>query len=57
MKQKEMEEEKRKKQEQERGTAQLTSYRALYSFLARNADELSIDADCLIEVRDTHSAK
>ncbi|KAM4713617.1 intersectin-2a isoform 2-T2 [Anableps anableps] len=53
MKRKEMEE-KRKKEEQERGGAQLTSYRALYSFVARNADELSIDADCLIEV-DEHT--
>uniref|UniRef100_A0A096M4V6 Intersectin 2a n=1 Tax=Poecilia formosa TaxID=48698 RepID=A0A096M4V6_POEFO len=34
--------------------AQLTSYRALYSFLARNAEELSIDADCVIEV-DEHT--
>lgn len=33
----------------------LSTYRALYSFVARNADELSIDADCLIEVRSTHS--
>lgn len=49
MRQKEMEE-KREKEEQERGAAQLTSYRALYSFVARNADELSIDAGCLIEV-------
>lgn len=32
----------------------LTTYRALYSFVARNADELSVDADCLIEVRSTH---
>ncbi|XP_047244036.1 intersectin-2a isoform X3 [Girardinichthys multiradiatus] len=53
MKQKEMEE-KRKKEEQERGVAQLTTYRALYSFVARNADELSIDADCPIEV-DEHT--
>lgn len=50
-------EEKRKTEMQERGAAQLTSYRALYSFVARNADELSIDADCLIEVRDSHYAK
>uniref|UniRef100_H3C3D0 Intersectin 2a n=1 Tax=Tetraodon nigroviridis TaxID=99883 RepID=H3C3D0_TETNG len=28
----------------------LTVYRALYSFQARNSDELSIDANCLIEV-------
>ncbi|XP_041660585.1 intersectin-2a isoform X2 [Cheilinus undulatus] len=54
------EEERRRKEEQARGAQQLlsldqqssklTSYRALYSFVARNADELSIDADCLIEV-------
>ncbi|XP_061563362.1 intersectin-2-like isoform X2 [Cololabis saira] len=47
-------EEKRKKEEQERGGVQLTTFRALYSFAARNADELSIDADCLIEV-DEHT--
>ncbi|XP_034555103.1 intersectin-2a isoform X2 [Notolabrus celidotus] len=56
----EEEEEKKRKEEQERGAQQLvvldqqspklTSYKALYSFVARNADELSIDADCLIEV-------
>ncbi|XP_040920146.1 intersectin-2a [Toxotes jaculatrix] len=54
------EEERRRKEEQEREGQQpalvaqrsvkLTTYRALYSFVARNADELSIDADCLIEV-------
>ncbi|XP_047429816.1 intersectin-2a isoform X5 [Mugil cephalus] len=53
-----VEEEKRRKEEQERGGQQpvpkLTPYRALYSFTARNADELSIDADCLIEV-DEHT--
>ncbi|XP_036941845.1 intersectin-2a isoform X2 [Acanthopagrus latus] len=61
-KQKEEEEEKerRRKEEQERGAQQLvvlaqrsskpTTYRALYSFVARNTDELSVDADCLIEV-------
>ncbi|XP_068433588.1 intersectin-2a isoform X4 [Clinocottus analis] len=57
---KEEEEERRRKDEQERGEQQpalaaqrpskLTTYRALYSFVARNADELSIDADGLIEV-------
>ncbi|XP_053192529.1 intersectin-2a [Scomber japonicus] len=31
-------------------SSKLTSYKALYSFVARNTDELSIDADCLIEV-------
>ncbi|XP_036003423.1 intersectin-2a isoform X3 [Fundulus heteroclitus] len=54
MKRKQLEEEKKKKEEQERGAAQLTSYRALYSFVARNGDELSIDADCVIEV-DEHT--
>ncbi|KAM6906233.1 intersectin-2a isoform 2-T2 [Lycodopsis pacificus] len=63
-KRKEEEEEQRRsssKEEQERGEQQqqvlvaqrpseLTTYRALYSFVARNADELSIDADGLIEV-------
>lgn len=39
-----------KKKELERG-GQLTTYKALYSFVARNADELSIDANCLIQVR------
>ncbi|GAA6088556.1 intersectin-2a isoform X1 [Tachysurus ichikawai] len=28
----------------------LSTYRALYSFTARNSDELSLEADCLIEV-------
>uniref|UniRef100_A0A1A7YCG2 Intersectin 2a n=1 Tax=Iconisemion striatum TaxID=60296 RepID=A0A1A7YCG2_9TELE len=45
-------EEERRKDEQER--PQLTTYRALYSFVARNADELSIDAHCLLEV-DEHT--
>lgn len=59
------EEERRIKEEQERGgqqpvlvaqrSSKLTTYRALYSFVARNADELSIVATGLIEVRDTHS--
>ncbi|XP_055005421.1 intersectin-2a isoform X2 [Boleophthalmus pectinirostris] len=56
---KEEEEERKRKEEQERlqrtsvvsqQPPKLTSYRALYSFVARNADELSIDADCFIEV-------
>nr|XP_014267592.2 intersectin-2 isoform X2 [Maylandia zebra] len=54
---KEVEEEKRRKEEQEMGqqlAPKLTTYRALYSFVARNADELSVDADCLIEV-DEHT--
>ncbi|XP_039455276.1 intersectin-2a isoform X1 [Oreochromis aureus] len=54
---KEVEEEKRRKEEQEMGqqlASKLSTYRALYSFVARNADELSIDADCLIEV-DEHT--
>ncbi|XP_041831619.1 intersectin-2a isoform X2 [Melanotaenia boesemani] len=53
-KQKEVEEQKRRKEEQERRGQQLTTYRALYSFVARNADELSVDADHLIEV-DEHT--
>ncbi|CAB1457351.1 unnamed protein product [Pleuronectes platessa] len=52
-------EERRRKEEEERGqqstsvgqrTVKPTPYRALYSFVARNKDELSIDADGLIEV-------
>ncbi|XP_028996085.1 intersectin-2a isoform X2 [Betta splendens] len=46
----EEEEERRKKEEEERAPSTLTTWRALYSFVARNADELSIDAGCLIEV-------
>ncbi|XP_034436709.1 intersectin-2a isoform X3 [Hippoglossus hippoglossus] len=53
------EEGRRRKEEEERGqqstsvgqrTHKPTPYRALYSFVARNKDELSIDADGLIEV-------
>uniref|UniRef100_A0A671WQN5 Intersectin 2a n=1 Tax=Sparus aurata TaxID=8175 RepID=A0A671WQN5_SPAAU len=61
-KEEEEEKERRRKEEQERGAQQLvalaqrssklTTYRALYSFVARNADELSVDADCLIEQRE-----
>ncbi|XP_056260821.1 intersectin-2a isoform X2 [Seriola aureovittata] len=57
-------EERRRKEELERGgqhpvlvaerSFKLTMYKALYSFVARNADELSIDADCPIEV-DEHT--
>uniref|UniRef100_UPI003AAB5237 intersectin-2-like n=1 Tax=Centroberyx gerrardi TaxID=166262 RepID=UPI003AAB5237 len=58
------EEERRRREQQERGgqhpvlmaqrSSNLTAYRALYPFVARNADELSLDADCLIEV-DEHT--
>ncbi|XP_058469345.1 intersectin-2a isoform X3 [Solea solea] len=50
---------RKEEEEQQRGqqlvsvgkrSVKLTPYRALYSFVARNADELSIDGDCLIEV-------
>uniref|UniRef100_A0A8D3DCL3 Intersectin 2a n=1 Tax=Scophthalmus maximus TaxID=52904 RepID=A0A8D3DCL3_SCOMX len=60
-KRREEEERKRKEEEEERGqqpalvsqrSSVLTTYRALYSFVARNTDELSIDADGLIEQRD-----
>uniref|UniRef100_A0A1A8EG61 Intersectin 2a n=1 Tax=Nothobranchius kadleci TaxID=1051664 RepID=A0A1A8EG61_NOTKA len=44
---------KEERKEEQEG-AQLTTYRALYSFVARNADELSIDAHGLIEV-DEHT--
>nr|XP_046228563.1 intersectin-2-like isoform X2 [Scatophagus argus] len=56
----EEEEERRRKEELNGGgrhlglvvqrSSKLTMYRALYSFVARNTDELSVDADCLIEV-------
>ncbi|XP_060946963.1 intersectin-2-like isoform X2 [Limanda limanda] len=51
--------ERRRKEDEERGqqstsvgqgTIKPTPYRALYSFVARNKDELSVDADGLIEV-------
>ncbi|XP_055729472.1 intersectin-2-like [Salvelinus fontinalis] len=59
----EEEEEGRRVEPQERGGGQhpvlnaerlltLTSCRALYPFTARNADELSLDADCFVEVDD-----
>ncbi|XP_061559725.1 intersectin-2a isoform X2 [Phycodurus eques] len=44
------EEKKKKEQEEAQAASKVTVYRALYSFAARNKDELSIDADCLIEV-------
>uniref|UniRef100_A0A8C1L6I9 Intersectin 2a n=1 Tax=Cyprinus carpio TaxID=7962 RepID=A0A8C1L6I9_CYPCA len=52
---KEEEERKRKKEEEpvvttEATCAALTTYRALYPFTARNSDELTLEADCLIEV-------
>ena len=61
----EEEERRRRIEPQERGGRQhpvlnadslltLTSCRALYPFTARNADELSLDADCFIEVH-THT--
>uniref|UniRef100_A0A8C2DZ74 Intersectin 2a n=1 Tax=Cyprinus carpio TaxID=7962 RepID=A0A8C2DZ74_CYPCA len=33
--------------------AALTTYRALYPFTARNSDELTLEADCLIEVNES----
>ncbi|KAK7906906.1 hypothetical protein WMY93_015518 [Mugilogobius chulae] len=39
-----------RRRKNKRQPSKLTTYRALYSFVARNADELGIDADCLIEV-------
>nr|XP_061785718.1 intersectin-2-like isoform X2 [Nerophis lumbriciformis] len=51
---KEQEEEERRRREEEeekkKKSSKVTLYKALYSFLARNKDELSIDAECLIEV-------
>ncbi|XP_057678427.1 intersectin-2 isoform X2 [Corythoichthys intestinalis] len=46
------EEEKKKKADEKKMTeaVEASIYKALYSFSARNKDELSIDADCLIEV-------
>ncbi|XP_061610787.1 intersectin-2a isoform X3 [Phyllopteryx taeniolatus] len=44
------EEKKKKEQEEAQAASKVTVYKALYSFAARNKDELSIDADCLIEV-------
>ena len=40
---------------QHRKSAALTSFRALYPFTARNQDELSFDADDVIEVRKSES--
>nr|XP_057912352.1 intersectin-2a isoform X2 [Doryrhamphus excisus] len=42
--------EEKEEQEEERKSSKVTLYKALYSFSARNKDELSIDAECLIEV-------
>lgn len=54
-KRKDEEEKERRKKEDRGGHVQqapkLTVYRALYSFQARNSDELSIDANCLIQVQ------
>ncbi|XP_077365961.1 intersectin-2a isoform X2 [Festucalex cinctus] len=44
------EEQKKKAEEEAQAASRVTLYKALYSFAARNQDELSIDADCLIEV-------
>ncbi|KAF7666555.1 hypothetical protein LDENG_00101420 [Lucifuga dentata] len=56
----EQEEERRRREQEGRGRQQavlktspssnLITYRALYPFVARNADELSVDANCIIEV-------
>ncbi|XP_061126439.1 intersectin-2-like isoform X3 [Syngnathus typhle] len=43
-------EEARRAQEEVQAASRVHLYKALYSFAARNKDELSIDADCLIEV-------
>uniref|UniRef100_A0A8C7VYP1 Intersectin 2b n=1 Tax=Oncorhynchus mykiss TaxID=8022 RepID=A0A8C7VYP1_ONCMY len=44
------EEERRRQEERRKKSAALTSFRALYPFTARNQDELSFEADELIEV-------
>uniref|UniRef100_A0A673FYI2 Intersectin-2-like n=1 Tax=Sinocyclocheilus rhinocerous TaxID=307959 RepID=A0A673FYI2_9TELE len=54
-KKEEEEERKRKKEEEPVVTTEdtcpaLTTYRALYPFTARNSEELTLEADCLIEV-------
>ncbi|XP_068505369.1 intersectin-2a isoform X4 [Syngnathus scovelli] len=43
-------EEAQRAQEEVQAASRVHLYKALYSFAARNKDELSIDADCLIEV-------
>ncbi|XP_056437991.1 intersectin-2a [Gadus chalcogrammus] len=48
--QKEEEEERRQREKEEKAVAVMTLYRALYPFVARNADELSLEGSCLIEV-------
>ncbi|CAL8316715.1 unnamed protein product [Merluccius merluccius] len=53
---KQKDEERRRREQQEvaagggASTVVMTLYRALYPFTARNTDELSLEADCLIEV-------
>uniref|UniRef100_I3KKC9 Intersectin 2b n=1 Tax=Oreochromis niloticus TaxID=8128 RepID=I3KKC9_ORENI len=46
-------EEERKRLEEHRKSASLTSFKALYPFTARNNEELSLEADDVIEVDET----
>uniref|UniRef100_A0AAV2KEG3 Uncharacterized protein n=2 Tax=Knipowitschia caucasica TaxID=637954 RepID=A0AAV2KEG3_KNICA len=57
----EEEEQRRRNEEQQRlqkallvsqTPPKLTTYKALYTFVARNAEELGVEADCLIEVEE-----